>query len=45
MPERNWGRITDGATFEALATTLVFFEDAQLCLVDRKRWRPRLAVR
>jgi hypothetical protein len=27
MTERNWGAIASGATFEALATTLVFFED------------------
>jgi hypothetical protein len=36
MPERNWGRITDGATFEALATTLVFFEDARAALFGRR---------
>jgi hypothetical protein len=33
---RIWGRIQDGATFEALATTLVFFEDNGAALFGRR---------
>jgi hypothetical protein len=33
---RNWGRITSGATFEALATALVAFEDPKAALFGRR---------
>ncbi len=33
---RNWGLITSGATFEALATTIVFFEDPKAALFGRR---------
>jgi hypothetical protein len=36
MTERKWGAISSGATFEALATTLVFFEDAKAVLFGRR---------
>ncbi len=36
MPNRNWGLITSGATFEALATTLIFFEDPKAALFGRR---------
>lgn len=36
MPERNWGQIRSGATFESLATTLVFFEDPGAALFGRR---------
>lgn len=36
MAERRWGAIASGATFEALATTLVFFEDAKAALFGRR---------
>ncbi len=36
MAERKWGVITSGAEFEALATTLVFFEDAKAALFGRR---------
>lgn len=36
MAERNWGQIASGATFEALATTLIFFEDAGAALFGRR---------
>ena len=36
MVERNWGLITNGATFENLATTLVFFEDSKAALFGRR---------
>ncbi len=36
MAERKWGAITSGATFEALATTVVFFEDAKASLFGRR---------
>jgi hypothetical protein len=32
MAERKWGAITSGATFESLATTIVFFEDPKASL-------------
>jgi hypothetical protein len=35
MAIRNWGLITSGATFEALATTLIFFEDPRAALFGR----------
>ena len=35
MANRNWGRITNGATFESLATTLLFFEDPGAALFGR----------
>jgi hypothetical protein len=35
MAERKWGAITSGATFESLATTIVFFEDPAACLFGR----------
>lgn len=34
--ERPWGAIGSGATFEALATTLVFFEDPRAALFGRR---------
>jgi hypothetical protein len=36
MANRNWNLITSGATFEALATTLVFFEDPKAALFGRR---------
>jgi len=36
MRDRNWGVITSGATFEALAATLVFFEDPKAVLFGRR---------
>ncbi len=36
MADRNWGKITSGAMFEALATTLVFFEDSKAALFGRQ---------
>lgn len=36
MAERSWGLITSGAAFEALATTLVFFEDQSAALFGRR---------
>ena len=36
MPDRNWGQIPTGATFESLATTLVFFEDPGAALFGRR---------
>lgn len=36
MAERKWGAISSGATFEALATTLVFFEDPKAALFGRR---------
>ena len=35
MRDRNWGAITDGATFEALVARLVFFEDPKTMLFER----------
>ena len=35
MANRNWGQITNGATFESLATTLLFFEDPRAALFGR----------
>lgn len=34
--DRNWGLIRSGATFEALATTLVFFKDPRAVLFGRR---------
>jgi hypothetical protein len=36
MAERKWGSITSGATFEALATTIVYFEDPKATLFGRR---------
>ena len=36
MSNRNWGPISSGVTFESLATTLVFFEDAGAALFGRR---------
>lgn len=36
MTERVWGQIIDGATFEALVTTLVCFEDPSAILLGRR---------
>lgn len=36
MAERKWGFITSGATFEALATTIVYFEDPKATLLGRR---------
>ncbi len=36
MAERKWGAIDSGATFEALATTIVFFEDPTAVLFGRR---------
>ena len=36
MAERKWGAITSGATFESLATTIVFFEDPKASLFGRR---------
>ena len=36
MRDRNWGAITSGATFEALAATLVFFEDPKAVPFGRR---------
>src|SRR5712692_8696105 len=35
MANREWNRITSGAMFEALATTLIFFEDPKAALFGR----------
>jgi hypothetical protein len=35
MAERKWGAITDGARFEALVSTIIFFEDAKASLFGR----------
>lgn len=36
MPERKWGLITSGATFESLVTAVIFFEDPQAALFGRR---------
>lgn len=36
MGERNWDLIQSGATFESLATTLIFFEDSRAALFGRR---------
>ena len=36
MAERNWGLIKSGATFETLATTIIFFEDQKAALFGRR---------
>lgn len=36
MAEPKWGAITSGATFESLATTIVFFEDPKASLFGRR---------
>ncbi len=36
MAERKWAFITSGATFEALATTIVYFEDPKAALLGRR---------
>lgn len=36
MQDPNWGFITSGATFEALVTTLVRFEDSKAALLGRR---------
>jgi hypothetical protein len=36
MADRKWGAIASGATFEALATTIVFFEDPKAALFGRR---------
>jgi hypothetical protein len=36
MADRDWGHIASGPTFEALATTLVFFEDPRAALFGRR---------
>ncbi|HUJ16554.1 MAG TPA: hypothetical protein VL197_01030 [Nitrospirota bacterium] len=36
MTKRKWGLITSGATFEALVTTLIFFEDPKAALFGRR---------
>nr|BDT32080.1 ATP-binding protein [Myxococcus sp. MH1] len=36
MTEPKWGTITSGATFEALATTIIFFEDSTAALFGRR---------
>lgn len=36
MCRRNWGLITFGSTFEALATTIIFFEDPKAALFGRR---------
>ncbi len=36
MAERKWGAITSGASFESLATTIVFFEDPKASLFGRR---------
>ncbi|NOK12155.1 ATP-binding protein [Corallococcus exercitus] len=36
MAERKWGSITSGANFEALATTIVYFEDPKAALFGRR---------
>lgn len=36
MPERKWGAISSGATFESLATTVVFFDDPGAALFGRR---------
>lgn len=36
MAERKWGALASGATFESLATTIVFFEDPKASLFGRR---------
>jgi hypothetical protein len=36
MADRDWNLITSGATFEALATTLIFFKDPKAALFGRR---------
>lgn len=36
MSPRNWGLITNGATFESLVRTLIFFEDPRAALFGRR---------
>ena len=36
MANRNWGQITNGAMFESLVTTLLFFEDSKAALFGRR---------
>ncbi len=36
MADRNWARIESGVTFEALATTIVWFEDPKAALFGRR---------
>jgi hypothetical protein len=36
MADRNWGRITSGGTFEALARSLISFEDPKAALFGRR---------
>ena len=36
MADRNWGMIRSGATFEGLASTIVFFEDHRAVLFGRR---------
>lgn len=36
MAERKWGAIASGATFESLATTIIFFEDPGAALFGRR---------
>ncbi|MBN1204213.1 MAG: ATP-binding protein [Myxococcaceae bacterium] len=36
MAERKWGALTSGATFESLATTIIFFEDSKASLFGRR---------
>ena len=36
MAHRDWNRITSGAMFEALTTTLLFFEDPKAALFGRR---------
>lgn len=36
MADRKWGAIADGSTFEAMATTLIFFEDSRAALFGRR---------
>ena len=35
MPDRNWANIANGSEFEALATTLIFFENPGVKLFGR----------
>ncbi len=36
MSDRNWASITNGAIFESLVTTLIFFEDSEAALFGRR---------
>lgn len=36
MAERKWGAITNGATFESLATTIVFFKEPKASLFGQR---------